>query len=63
MVKDELDTFNVNLRLAEKAGLGVSNPKDMDVLGEDIEAVRQEFELRSRFQKVRAFLIDVFALR
>ena len=41
--------------MAEKVGLGVSNLRDIDMLGEDIEAVRQEFELPSRFQKGRAF--------
>jgi len=43
------------LRLAEEVGLGVSNLRDIDILGEDIEAVRQEFELPSRFQRGRTF--------
>jgi len=43
------------LGLAEKVGLGVSNLRDIDILGEDIEAVRQEFELPSRFQKGGTF--------
>ncbi len=40
------------LRLAAEAGLGVSDLNEIDILGEDIEDVRQEFKLPSRFQRV-----------
>ena len=38
------------LSLAEEAGLGVASLKNIKILGENIESVRQKFKLPTKFQ-------------